>query len=215
VNRDLMTMDSLSEFNPRDDLADAPQFSLAKTLSGHNDSVPAVKFSQDGSKIASGSSDCTAKIWDVENGKMINNLSQHAHGISDVGWNWDGVTLATASDDHSAKLWDIRSPRKAIRVLEGHTHHVTSCSFSLSGNMIVTGSFDETMRLWDVRNGKCIGTIPAHGDPIMSVQFSTESSTPVIASASLDGCWYALFCLLCMQDLEYYRISNSSSSRIA
>lgn len=181
-------MDSLSEFNPREDLDDVPQFSLAQTLSGHNDSVPAVKFSQDGSKIASGSSDCTAKIWDVENGKMINNLSQHTHGISDVGWNWDGVTLATASDDHSAKLWDIRSPGKAIRVLEGHTHHVTSCSFALSGNMVVTGSFDETMRLWDVRNGKCIGVIPAHGDPIMSVQFSTESSKPVIASASLDGC---------------------------
>ena len=180
--------DELSDYRDRSDLPDAPGFSLCVTLTGHSDTVGSVKFSGDGRKIASGSADSTAKVWDVEKHTILRSMTQPTqHGIAGVDWNWDGVTLATASDDSMARLWDTRSKDGCIRTLKGHTHHVTSCSFAPSGNMVATASFDETVRLWDVRNDGCLGVIPAHSDPVMSVCFSGGPVRPVLVTSSLDG----------------------------
>jgi len=183
-------VDSLSEYRDRADLPDAPGFSVSATLTGHTDSVPAVKFSLDGRKVASGSADSTAKVWDVEQHTILNSFSQHSHSITDVDWNWDSVTLVSASDDKMARIWDTRSGGKCVQKLSGHTHHVTSCSFAPSGNVLATGSFDETVRLWDVRTGGVMSVIPAHSDPIMSVVYSKEQVKPLLATSSLDGSWY-------------------------
>lgn len=183
-------VDSLSEYRDRTDLPDAPGFSVSATLTGHTDTVPAVKFSLDGRKVASGSADSTAKVWDVEKHTILNSFAQHNYSITDVDWNWDSVTLASTSDDKLARLWDTRSGGKCVQELAGHTHHVTSCSFAPSGNVLATGSFDETVRLWDIRTGGVISVISAHSDPIMSVVYSKEQVKPLLATSSLDGSWY-------------------------
>lgn len=51
--------------------------------------------------------------------------------------------------------------------------------------MIVSGSFDETVRVWDVRSGKCLKVLPAHSDPVTSVDFNRDGS--LIVSSSYDG----------------------------
>jgi WD40 repeat protein len=47
---------------------------LLKTLQGHTNQVWAVAFSPDGQTLASGSSDETIKIWDIETGKCLQTL---------------------------------------------------------------------------------------------------------------------------------------------
>ena len=44
------------------------QFELLEGLRGHTDKVKSVCFSPDGTKIASGSSDKTIKIWNPQDG---------------------------------------------------------------------------------------------------------------------------------------------------
>lgn len=188
-----MTMDfcSTSDYRAREDICNAPGFALSSTLNGHTDIVTSVRFTADGRKVGSGSADATAKVWDVESGGIVSNIpnvsTAEGSGITAVDWNWDGVTLATASDDTMARLWDTRASGTCVMTFAGHTHHVTSCSFARSGNMVATGSFDETVRLWDVRNGGCIGIIPAHSDPVLSVQFSGGAVRPLLATSSIDG----------------------------
>lgn len=46
-----------------------------KALRGHKDSVSSVAWSPDGKLLASGSRDRTAKIWNVEDGKLLQTLS--------------------------------------------------------------------------------------------------------------------------------------------
>ena len=41
-----------------------PNIKIAKTLTGHIDNVRSVRFSPDGTKIVSGSSDYNVKIWE-------------------------------------------------------------------------------------------------------------------------------------------------------
>ena len=44
-------------------------------LSGHADRVTSVAFSEDGSKVVSGSDDKTVKIWNADSGEVIQTLS--------------------------------------------------------------------------------------------------------------------------------------------
>ncbi len=56
------------------------------TLSGHTASVNSVAFSPDGKKLATGSWDKTAKIWDLEQGKHILTLSGHTSFVNSVAF---------------------------------------------------------------------------------------------------------------------------------
>jgi COMPASS component SWD3 len=117
----------------------------------------------------------------------------HSAGINDVAWSpTQPFLLATASDDKSLKLWDLRSKKNLHNILSpanrGHTHTVFSCAFNAAGTLLASASFDETVILWDVANGSPIKHIPAHSDPITSVDFSNDyEDTPLIASCSTDG----------------------------
>jgi hypothetical protein len=55
-----------------------PPFPWVSNLKGHSDWVSSVAFSPDGSRLAMGSSDGTAIIWDLERGKAILRLEGHS-----------------------------------------------------------------------------------------------------------------------------------------
>ena len=74
-----------------------------------------------------------------------------------------------------------------MRTLESKTHQlptkriidyggVKSVCFSPDGRRLASGSEDRTVRLWDGETGACDRTLEAHGDPEMSVCFSTDGT---------------------------------------
>lgn len=78
-------------------------------LIGHSAAVCEVAFSPDGSLIATGSDDATARIWD-RTGTPVASLLGHGGGVSSVTFDPAGTQLLTASFDGEARLWDIRHP---------------------------------------------------------------------------------------------------------
>jgi WD40 repeat protein len=62
---------------------------------------------------------------------------------------------------------------------------VFCCAFSPSGGMCASGSEDETLRFWDPQTGHNTRTIPAHADPVTSVDFSGNGEC--ICTSSFDG----------------------------
>lgn len=125
-------------------------------LEGHDDWVWSVAFSPDGTQLATGSEDDTARLWDLATGREIARL--------DVDWVWsvafspDGMRLATGSKDNTARLWDLATGR-AIAWLKGHELDVTSVAFSPDGTRLATGSDDATARLWDLATGRQIALL--------------------------------------------------------
>ena len=51
--------------------------------------------------------------------------------------------------------------------------------------MIISGSFDESIRICDIREGRALKVLPAHSDPVSSVDFSADGT--LFLSASYDG----------------------------
>jgi WD40 repeat protein len=78
-----------------------------QTLQGHMNSVNTISFSPDGKYLASGSSDKTVKIWDMELKTEIITLKNHLLKVNSVAFSPDGDYFISASDDRSIKLWNI------------------------------------------------------------------------------------------------------------
>src|SRR5437762_11407368 len=52
-----------------------------QTLEGHSNPVNSVAFSAEGNHLASGSGDCTVKIWDAATGKCLQTLDGHSNWV--------------------------------------------------------------------------------------------------------------------------------------
>lgn len=144
-----------------------------KILSGHDGMVWTVAYSSSFSDskacdsktynskapiIASGSSDKTLRLWDVQNGDCLRILKGHTNWIWSVAFSPQGHLLASGSADKTVKLWDIDNGR-CLMTLVGHANVVRSLAFSPQGDCLASVSEDETIKLWDVETGECFKTL--------------------------------------------------------
>jgi hypothetical protein len=76
------------------------------TLKGHKCAIRSVSWSLDGQRLATGSEDGTAKVWDAATGRELLTLKGHSSSVNSVSWSLDGQRLATGSEDGTAKVWE-------------------------------------------------------------------------------------------------------------
>jgi WD40 repeat protein len=76
-------------------------------IAAHDDGVYALAWSPAGDSIASGSRDCSAKVWTAADGRLLVALVGHEGEVDVVDWSADGARLATASGDTTVRLWDV------------------------------------------------------------------------------------------------------------
>ena len=143
------------------------------TLSGHSSDVLTVAWSPDGKRLATGSLDDTAKVWDAESGKELLTLRSHTGAVISVAWSPDGKRLATASADKTAKLWDAKTGKEVL-ALSGHINGVWSVAWSPDGKRLATASADKTAKLWDAETGKEVLTLRGHISSVWSVAWSPD-----------------------------------------
>eukprot|EP01099_Mayorella_cantabrigiensis_P002019 TRINITY_DN1880_c0_g1_i5.p1 TRINITY_DN1880_c0_g1~~TRINITY_DN1880_c0_g1_i5.p1 ORF type:complete len:210 (-),score=38.29 TRINITY_DN1880_c0_g1_i5:113-742(-) len=131
-------------------------------------------FRQMERRFASGSSDCTIRIWDVSSGQCENTLQGH-DWINSVVFSSNGTKIASGSNDCTIRIWDVSSGQ-CENTLQGHNNWVNSVVFSSNGTKIASGSNDCTVRLWDVRSGQCENTLQGHDSFVDSVVSGTKVS---------------------------------------
>jgi WD40 repeat protein len=130
--------------------ADGP----SRAFPAHDRVVSCLAFSADGARLATGSWDQTAKVWDVaalrsgasRAATLV--LRGHMGAVSGVAFSPDGLRLATASEDQTVRLWDARSGRE-IMALSGQSGAAHAVAFSPDGLRVTAASGDGTARIWE------------------------------------------------------------------
>jgi eukaryotic-like serine/threonine-protein kinase len=145
-----------------------------------------VAFSPDGARLATSSSDKTARVWDVQTGQLLLTLSGHANPIPDIAYSPDGKLIATGSGDNTAKIWDAATGAELL-TLRGHSSELQSVAFSPDGRLLATGSGDNTAKIWEVATGKELQTLPGSQGGVTGVAFSPLDGGAHLAVASADG----------------------------
>jgi WD40 repeat protein len=117
---------------------------------GHQDRVRSAVFDSAGTRVATASSDETARIWSLD-GSQSKVLEGHRDGVLSVEFSPDGRLLLTGSADGDSRLWN--SDGETICVLPHPSGWVRSATFSPDGKRVLTAASDGVVRIWRVRAG--------------------------------------------------------------
>ncbi|GAQ86306.1 hypothetical protein KFL_002820010, partial [Klebsormidium nitens] len=173
-------------------------------LKGHTGEVYSVAWSPDGRKVATGSSDSTAIIWDAAVGEPLRKLEGHSNSVravawspdgrrrlrkleghksrnSAVAWSPDGRAVATASEDATAAIWDAATGER-LRNLEGHRNSVLAAAWSPDGRAVVTAGKQDTAVIWDAATGEQLRELECHWGFILAVAWSPNGRSVATAS---------------------------------
>ncbi len=150
----------------------------------HSDTVFSVRFSPDGTKLASASADKFLKVTNIADGNLLRSYEGHTHHVLAVDWKSDGKELVTGGGDNVLKVWDFQSGDQ-LRTLQAAGKQVTSVRWIAGKPEVVGASGDTQVRIWNPDNGGIARGFGGAGDYVYSVAASVDGSR--IAAGGADS----------------------------
>ena len=156
-----------------------------RTLKDEKNQVLVLAFSADGTRLASGSTDKTVRLWDINDHDKWITLQKHTDWINVLAFSPDGKMLASGGTDKTVQLWDTNTG-ELLATFTGHISGITALAFSPDSTTLVSGSADGIIRFWDTENGDPLSDrITGHTQWVRAATFFKESST--LASVAFNG----------------------------
>jgi len=161
------------------------------TLGQHETGVHGVRFSPDGTLLASSEINGTVKLWDYRTRKLITTLRdttvQPGDGddaaVKPLAFSPDGGRLAVGVG-RDLVLWEVASHQR-IAVTNGHSKRVNFLVFAREGRILASGANDGLVKVWDVTPAepRAIATLQV-GFGIGCLAFSYDGKT--LAASGFD-----------------------------
>ncbi|GAM25829.1 hypothetical protein SAMD00019534_090040, partial [Acytostelium subglobosum LB1] len=179
---------------------------LTKFITTHKNACRCAKFSWDGKFVATGSSDTSIKLLDVNKMRnynqtknettedfapsrpVIRTFYDHTQPITDLDFHPSAPILASASKDCTIRFYDYKSSLKRSFKFLQDTHSVRTINFHPCGDMILAGTDHHMIRLYDVNTFQSFTARKVnehHHGPINQVRYSVDGN--IFASCSKDA----------------------------
>ena len=126
----------------------ADDWNCEQTLIGHTSPIFDISFSPDGKKIASASGDSTAKVWDVESGRMLQSLP-NPRTVEALAFDPTGEKLAVAGEFLTVRIWSLKD-HKILNDFHAHWSRPQALAFGSDGNTLISGGRDCAVRVWSI-----------------------------------------------------------------
>ena len=140
-------------------------------------SVNDVRFSPQGTMLATCSSDGTTVLWDLLTGHKLASFIQPSRlGVRVVRFSPNASLLVTGGDDESACVWDIASGRLKL-CYSNENSTIFAAEFTPDGDHIITGDANGDLGMWSLGNTKRLMHIEeAHDLGVMTLDICTVTS---------------------------------------
>ncbi|XP_065884321.1 p21-activated protein kinase-interacting protein 1-like [Dysidea avara] len=106
-----------------------------------------------GRYLASGSTDETIKLYDLQDHTEVGTLVQHEGTITELVF-FGGTHLVSASEDQTICIWECGNNWDCLHVLKGHKGRINSVSIHPSGKLALSVAKDKTLRMWNLLTGR-------------------------------------------------------------
>lgn len=152
---------------------------------GHSKNINTLAFSPEGQYLASGSSDCTIRLWMPEQPSKTSRRTLLGHLNPVLGLSFDptGEWLASVGGERLIKIWHVEgkfSPR-TLRC----TKKALCVAISPTGKYLAYGGLNGTLAIMEFPGGRMVKSIKGHNTAIESIHFSPDGQ--YLASGGLDN----------------------------
>jgi WD40 repeat protein len=165
-------------------LRELPTGKVVKKLQANeNAAIFSIAMSEDGKWIASSGSDNKTLIWNVAEGRVVQELKPALLKAHSLAFSPDAKMLCTGSMDGTLQLWDVANGQE-IRRLAGHRSGYERILFSPRLNLMGSVNYDTPPEIWDPSTGKIVRRLDGF-DAATALAFSPDGRT--VATGGTDS----------------------------
>ncbi|KAF1993474.1 glycoside hydrolase family 1 protein [Amniculicola lignicola CBS 123094] len=162
----------------RDDFPLTP----AIDLKYHKDEIWYLKYSNDGSMLASTSKDMSIIIYDTVTYKPIHILDDHEAGVTHVAWSPDDSKIITccSQKECAARIWDVKTGRCLVCISD-FTYPPSTAAWCPDGRKVIIGSQDTKygLAVWDI-DGNLVYTFKVENLRVHDLALSPDGQRLVV-----------------------------------
>lgn len=155
---------------------------------GHLAEVYSPDISANGKFIVTPSADKTAKVWEMQTGKLLFSLEAHTDQVLFAKFTKDNKDIVTAGDNRII-TWDALTGKKKFQLVHGEvppinfykvvaqtisSSSITAMAISNDEKYLASGATDSSIIIWEIKTGKKIQLLK-HTGKLRSIVFTTDN----------------------------------------